>query len=106
MHLRKVIILLLFLGNFDKDKDGLLSYGETPVPYFKVADVNSDLAISRDELSSWLKQQNEETLRGTEDLEKMVEEFFSIRDKDWDGQISLREFDIFDSLGEPQHDEL
>ena len=93
-------------ANTDNDRDGLLSYEETPVNLFKVADVNSDMAISRDELSSWLKQQNEETLRGTEDLEKMVEEFFSIRDKDWDGQISLREFDIFDSLGGPQHDEL
>ena len=89
-------------AHFDKDKDGLLSYDETPLPYFKVADVNSDLFLSRDEQASFLKWQSEETLKEMEDLEKMMEGIFTGADKDRDGLISHYEFVEFYS----RHDEL
>jgi len=85
--------------------------GPTPVNVFKQIDLDSDLALSRDEISSYLKQQvehmqaaggeqAEEATKMLEDQDKLVEEIFSHEDKDKDGFISHDEF------SGPKHDEL
>ena len=85
--------------------------GPTPVNVFKQIDLDSDMALSRDEISSYLKQQvetmanaggeqGEDARRIKEDQDKVVEEMFAIVDKDNDGLISHEEF------SEPKHDEL
>jgi len=85
--------------------------GPTPVNVFKQIDLNSDMALSRDEISGYLKQQvetmaaaggeqGEEAKKMMEDQDKLVEEIFAHEDKDKDGLISHEEF------SGPKHDEL
>jgi FK506-binding protein 14 len=85
--------------------------GPTPVNVFKQIDTDSDAALSRDEISSYLKQQvetmqnaggeqGEEARKMMEDQDKLVEEIFAHEDKDKDGLISHDEF------SGPKHDEL
>lgn len=85
--------------------------GPTPVNVFKQIDADGDMALSRDEISSYLKQQvetmqnaggeqGEEARKMMEDQDKLVEEIFSHEDKDKDGLISHDEF------SGPKHDEL
>merc|ERR1711974_333214 len=85
--------------------------GPTPVNVFKQIDLDSDMALSRDEISSYLKQQvetmqnaggeqGEEARKMMEDQDKLVEEIFAHEDKDKDGLISHAEF------SGPKHDEL
>jgi len=85
--------------------------GPTPVNVFKQIDLDSDLALSRDEIASYLKQQvesmkaaggeqGEEAKKMMEDQDKLVEEIFAHEDKDKDGLISHDEF------SGPKHDEL
>jgi len=85
--------------------------GPTPVNVFKQIDIDSDNALSRDEISSYLKQQvetmqnaggeqGEEARKMLEDQDKLVEEIFAHEDKDKDGLISHDEF------SGPKHDEL
>ena len=77
--------------------------GPTPVNVFKQIDIDSDMALSRDEISSYLKQQVEtmqnaggeqveEARKTMEDQDKLVEEIFAHEDKDKDGLISDDEF--------------
>jgi len=85
--------------------------GPTPVNVFKQIDMDADLTLSRDEISSYLKQQvetmqeaggeqGEEARKMLEDQDKLVEEIFAHEDKDKDGLISHEEF------SGPKHDEL
>merc|ERR1711935_307050 len=85
--------------------------GPTPVNVFKQIDIDSDMALSRDEISGYLKQQvetmqnaggeqGEEASKMMEDQDKLVEEIFAHEDKDKDGLISHDEF------SGPKHDEL
>jgi len=85
--------------------------GPTPVNVFKQIDADSDMALSREEISSYLKQQvesmqeaggeqGEEARKMLEDQDKLVEEIFAHEDKDKDGLISHEEF------SGPKHDEL
>ena len=85
--------------------------GPTSVNVFKQIDIDSDMALSRDEISSYLKQQvetmqnaggeqGEEDRKMMEDQDKLVEEIFAHEDKDKDGLISHDEF------SGPKHDEL
>merc|ERR1719370_1230625 len=73
--------------------------GPTPVNVFKQIDIDADNALSRDEISSYLKQQ-EEARKMMEDQDKLVEEIFAHEDKGKDGLISHEEF------SGPKHDEL
>ena len=70
---------------------------------FKQIDLDSDKQLSRDEISSYLKQQvetmaqaggeqGEEAKKMMEDQDKLVEEIFAHEDKDKDGLISHEEF--------------
>jgi len=85
--------------------------GPTPVNVFKQIDIDADNALTRDEISSYLKQQvetmqeaggeqGEEARKMLEDQDKLVEEIFAHEDKDKDGVISHEEF------SGPKHDEL
>ena len=85
--------------------------GPTPVNVFKQIDLDSDQQLSREEISSYLKQQvetmqeaggeqGEEARKMMEDQDKLVEEIFAHEDKDKDGLISHDEF------SGPKHDEL
>jgi len=85
--------------------------GPEPVNVFKQIDLDDDLQLSRDELSSYLKQQVEQMKNAggeqaeqanqmMNDQDKLVEEIFSHEDKDKDGFISHEEF------SGPKHDEL
>merc|ERR1712129_554093 len=85
--------------------------GPTPVNVFKQIDIDSDMALSRDEISVYLKQQVEAMAQAggeqaqqaqemLKDQDKLVEEIFSHEDKDKDGYISHEEF------SGPKHDEL
>merc|ERR1712026_253834 len=85
--------------------------GPPPVNVFKQIDSDIDSQISREELSSYLKQQveamqqagGEQAAQAEEmlkDQDKLVEEIFSHEDKDKDGYISHDEF------SGPKHDEL
>jgi len=85
--------------------------GPTPVNVFKQIDISGDNTLSRDEISSYLKQQvetmasaggeqGEEAKKMMEDQDKLVEEIFAHEDKDKDGLISHEEF------SGPKHDEL
>jgi len=85
--------------------------GPTPVNVFRQIDIDSDMALSREEIASYLKQQvesmqaaggeqGEEARKMLEDQDKLVEEIFSHEDKDKDGLISHEEF------SGPKHDEL
>merc|ERR1712127_922404 len=85
--------------------------GPTPVNVFKQIDLDADQLLSRDEISSYLKQQvetmqsaggeqGEEARKMMEDQDKLVEEIFAHEDKDKDGLISHDEF------SGPKHDEL
>eukprot|EP00088_Acartia_fossae_P051965 TRINITY_DN584_c0_g1_i1.p1 TRINITY_DN584_c0_g1~~TRINITY_DN584_c0_g1_i1.p1 ORF type:complete len:218 (-),score=97.43 TRINITY_DN584_c0_g1_i1:227-880(-) len=85
--------------------------GPTPVNVFKQIDSDGDKALTRDEISSYLKQQvetmqaaggeqGEEAKKMLEDQDKLVEEIFAHEDKDKDGVISHEEF------SGPKHDEL
>merc|ERR1712200_332775 len=69
----------------------------------KLIDIDADNALSRDEISSYLKQQvetmqnaggeqGEEARKMMEDQDKLVEEIFAHEDKDKDGLISHEEF--------------
>lgn len=85
--------------------------GPTPVNVFAQIDTNLDKALSREEISGYLKQQvetmqqaggeqGEEARKMLEDQDKLVEEIFAHEDKDKDGFISHDEF------SGPKHDEL
>jgi len=85
--------------------------GPQPVNVFKQVDMDNDAALSREELSVYLKQQveamasagGEQAQQAQEmlkDQDKLVEEIFSHEDKDKDGYISHEEF------SGPKHDEL
>ena len=87
--------------------------GPTPVNVFKQIDIDSDMALSRDEISSYLKQQVEtmqnaggeqgeeaRKMMEDQDQDQHVEEIFAHEDKDKDGLISHDEF------SGPKHDEL
>jgi len=85
--------------------------GPQPVNVFKQIDIDSDAALSREELSVYLKQQVEAMAQAggeqaqqaqemLKDQDKLVEEIFSHEDKDKDGYISHEEF------SGPKHDEL
>merc|ERR1719323_1352611 len=77
--------------------------GPQPVNVFKQIDMDNDAALSREELSVYLKQQveamasagGEQAQQAQEmlkDQDKLVEEIFSHEDKDKDGYISHEEF--------------
>jgi FK506-binding protein 14 len=85
--------------------------GPTPVNVFAQIDADGDKALTRDEISGYLKQQvesmqsaggeqGEEARKMLEDQDKLVEEIFAHEDKDKDGVISHEEF------SGPKHDEL
>ena len=85
--------------------------GPTPVNVFKQIDISGDNTLSREEISSYLKQQvetmasaggeqGEEAKKMMEDQDTLVEEIFAHEDKDKDGLISHEEF------SGPKHDEL
>merc|ERR1712012_1047871 len=85
--------------------------GPAPVNVFKEIDIDADSALSREELSVYLKQQVEAMAQAggeqaqqaqemLKDQDKLVEEIFSHEDKDKDGYISHEEF------SGPKHDEL
>merc|ERR1712051_409447 len=85
--------------------------GPAPVNVFKQIDIDADSALSREELSVYLKQQVEAMAQAggeqaqqaqemLKDQDKLVEEIFSHEDKDKDGYISHEEF------SGPKHDEL
>jgi len=85
--------------------------GPQPVNVFKQIDMDNDAALSREELSVYLKQQVEAMAQAggeqaqqaqemLKDQDKLVEEIFSHEDKDKDGYISHEEF------SGPKHDEL
>jgi FK506-binding protein 14 len=85
--------------------------GPTPVNVFAQIDLDADSNLSREELSSYLKQQvesmqaaggeqAEQAQEMLKDQDKLVEEIFSHEDKDKDGYISHEEF------SGPKHDEL
>jgi len=85
--------------------------GPTPVNVFKQIDADGDKALTREEISGYLKQQvetmqaaggeqGEEAKKMLEDQDKLVEEIFAHEDKDKDGVISHEEF------SGPKHDEL
>merc|ERR1711956_129184 len=85
--------------------------GPVPVNVFKQIDIDADSAMSREELSVYLKQQVEAMAQAggeqaqqaqemLKDQDKLVEEIFSHEDKDKDGYISHEEF------SGPKHDEL
>eukprot|EP00092_Neocalanus_flemingeri_P107621 GFUD01138150.1.p1 GENE.GFUD01138150.1~~GFUD01138150.1.p1 ORF type:complete len:204 (+),score=63.28 GFUD01138150.1:45-656(+) len=69
--------------------------GPAPVNVFKQIDIDSDMALSREE-----GEQGEEARKMMEDQDKLVEEIFAHEDKDKDGLISHDEF------SGPKHDEL
>jgi len=96
--------------HFDVELMGI-EEGPTPVNVFKQIDSDGDNALTREEISSYLKQQvetmqaaggeqGEEAKKMLEDQDKLVEEIFSHEDKDKDGLISHEEF------SGPKHDEL
>merc|ERR1711962_191064 len=96
--------------HFDVELMGI-EEGPTPVNVFKQIDSDNDNALTRDEISTYLKQQvetmqaaggeqGEEAKKMLEDQDKLVEEIFSHEDKDKDGVISHEEF------SGPKHDEL
>merc|ERR1711963_686213 len=73
--------------------------GPAPVNVFKQIDIDADSALSREELSVYLKQQVEAMAQAggeqaqqaqemLKDQDKLVEEIFSHEDKDKDGYIS------------------
>merc|ERR1712186_196659 len=85
--------------------------GPAPVNVFKQIDIDNDAALSREELSTYLKEQVEAMAQAggeqaeqaqemLKDQDKLVEEIFSHEDKDKDGYISHEEF------SGPKHDEL
>merc|ERR1739848_90439 len=85
--------------------------GPAPVNVFKQMDIDADSALSREELSVYLKQQVEAMAQAggeqaqqaqemLKDQDKLVEEIFSHEDKDKGGYISHEEF------SGPKHDEL
>ena len=101
---RMVLLYTLTVAFFDVELGGAVNV-------FKQVDLDSDMALSRDEISSYLKQkvetmayaggeQGEDARRIIEDRDKVVEEIFADEDKDKDGLVSHEEF-----LG-PKHDEL
>ena len=104
----------LLVETADKGGDDYSEPPRIPPPagqVFKQIDLDSDMALSRDEISSYLKQevetmayaggeQGEDARRIIEDQDKVVEEIFAYVDKDNDGLISHEEF------SEPKHDEL
>jgi len=101
----------------DVDKDGVISHtefqgpkhDEAPKPpnVFKIMDGNGDQAISREELTNYLKIQAE-SMQGEEAKKileeqlylQQVEEIFNHEDSNMDGFISFNEFKG------PKHDEL
>merc|ERR1712121_124998 len=96
--------------HFDVELMGI-EEGPTPVNVFKQIDSDGDNALTREEISSYLKQQvetmqaaggeqGEQAKKMLEDQDKLVEEIFSHEDKDKDGVISHEEF------SGPKHDEL
>eukprot|EP00092_Neocalanus_flemingeri_P038362 GFUD01041765.1.p1 GENE.GFUD01041765.1~~GFUD01041765.1.p1 ORF type:complete len:220 (+),score=76.13 GFUD01041765.1:45-704(+) len=85
--------------------------GPAPVNVFKQIDIDSDMALSKEEISSYLRQQvesmkdaegeqGEEARKMLEDQDKLVEEIFATEDKNNDGLITHDEF------SGPKHDEL
>eukprot|EP00092_Neocalanus_flemingeri_P028519 GFUD01030971.1.p1 GENE.GFUD01030971.1~~GFUD01030971.1.p1 ORF type:complete len:218 (+),score=66.45 GFUD01030971.1:114-767(+) len=85
--------------------------GPAPVNVFKQIDIDSDMALSKEEISSYLRQQvesmkdaegeqGEEARKMFEDQDKLVEEIFATEDKNKDGLITHDEF------SGPKHDEL
>jgi len=96
--------------HFDVELMGV-EEGPTPVNVFKQIDSDGDAALTRQEISDYLKQQvetmqqaggeqSEEAKKMLEDQDKLVEEIFAHEDKDKDGVISHEEF------SGPKHDEL
>ena len=101
---RMVLLYMMTVAFFDVELVGAVNV-------FKQIDLDSDMALSRDEISSYLKQQvetmanaggeqGEEARKMMEDQDKLVEEIFAHEDKDKDGLISHAEF------SGPKHDEL
>merc|ERR1711874_876551 len=104
----------LLVETADKGGDDYSEPPRIPPPagqVFKQIDLDSDMALSRDEISSYLKQevetmayaggeQGEDARRIIEDQDKVVGEIFAYVDKDKDGLISHEEF------SEPKHEEL
>ena len=101
---RMVLLYMMTVAFFDVEVVGAVNV-------FKQIDLDSDMALSRDEISSYLKQQvetmanaggeqGEEARKMMEDQDKLVEEIFAHEDKDKDGLISHDEF------SGPKHDEL
>ena len=101
---RMVLLYMMTVAFFDVELVGAVNV-------FKQIDLDSDMALSRHEISSFLKQlvetfayaggeEGEKARRIIEDRDKVVEEIFADEDKDKDGLISHEEF-----LG-PKHDEL
>merc|ERR1712212_686977 len=74
--------------------------GPQPVNVFKQIDLDSDAALSREELSVYLKQQVEAMAQAGGEQAQQAQEIFSHEDKDKDGYISHEEF------SGPKHDEL
>merc|ERR1712241_865899 len=74
--------------------------GPQPVNVFKQIDMDNDAALSREELSVYLKQQVEAMASAGGEQAQQAQEIFSHEDKDKDGYISHEEF------SGPKHDEL
>ena len=100
---RMVLLYMMTVAFFDVELVGAVNV-------FKQIDLDSDMALSRDEISSFLKQrvetfayaggeEGEKARSIIEDRDKVVEEIFADEDKDKDGLISHEEF-----IG-PKHDE-
>merc|ERR1711981_1386870 len=108
---KRKLIVPPALGYGDQGAGDIIPGGATLYFEVQLIDIDADNALSRDEISSYLKQQvetmqnaggeqGEEARKMMEDQDKLVEEIFAHEDKDKDGLISHEEF------SGPKHDEL
>jgi FK506-binding protein 14 len=77
--------------------------GQRPPNVFKEIDLDADLQLSQDEVSSYLKKQASNHVDQPEDTDQQTEiikQIFDQEDKDRNGYIS------YDEFSGPKHDEL